>query len=62
MMKLGKNWKVLQYINKKKRPAAEVARDLDERMRKKAREILGSVAKPVMDNAPPLLSLLASNK
>ena len=46
MMKLGSTWEVPRKIKQKKRLPAEVARDLDERMRKKAREILGSVAKP----------------
>ena len=45
MMKLGSTYQVSRYIARKKRPPLEVARDLDERMRKKAREVLGSVAK-----------------
>ena len=45
MMKLGSTYQVSRYIARKKRPPLEVARDLDERMRKKTREALGSVAK-----------------
>ena len=33
MMKLGSRWEVSQYIQRKKRPYAEVAQELDERMR-----------------------------
>ena len=40
MMKLGSRWEVSQYIQRKKRPPAEVAQELDERMRRKARELL----------------------
>ena len=47
MMKLGPRWDVKQNEQGKKRPPAEVARELEERMHKKARELLSrSVAKP----------------
>ena len=45
MMKLGSKWDVRQKIKQKKRPPTEELRDPDERMRKKSREVLGSVAK-----------------
>ena len=42
MMKLGSHWEVKRCNQGKKRPPAEVAQELDERMRKKARELLSS--------------------
>ena len=44
MMNLGTQWEVPQKTQGKKHPPAEVARQLDEAMRKKAKELLGSVA------------------
>ena len=53
MMKLGSRWEVKQWAQGKKRSLAEVAHELDERMRKKARELLSSsVAKPVAVSEP----------
>ena len=42
MLKLGPSWDVPQKIRRKKRPYPDVAQELDERMRKKVEEVLGS--------------------
>ena len=44
MMKLCSSYQVSRYIARKKRPPLEVARDLDEQMRKTTGEVPGSVA------------------
>ena len=48
MLKLGKFWNVLGKVQGQKRPAAEVAREVEESMLKKAKDTLsGSVAELV---------------
>ena len=47
MLKLGKHWNVQGQMKGKKRPAADVAKDLEERMLERGKELLtGSVAQP----------------
>ena len=47
MLKLGQHWNVQGKMKGKKRPAADVAKDLEERMLERGKELLtGSVAQP----------------
>ena len=47
MVKLGQHWNVQGKTKGKKRPAADVAKDLEERMLERGKELLaGSVAQP----------------
>ena len=64
MMKLGSRWEVSQYIQRKKRPPAEVAQELDERMRRKARELLTNRGlKPLLvETSPSVLQMLCSTE
>ena len=64
MMKLGSRWEVSQYIQRKKRPPAEVAQELDERMRRKARELLTNRGlKPfLVETSPSVLQMLCSTE
>ena len=62
MLKLGMRWEVKQMVQRKKRKPAEVAQELDERMRKKARELLTSRGlKPLpVETSPSVLQMLCS--
>ena len=64
MMKLGLRWEVKQKVQGKKREPAEVAQELDERMRKKARELLTSrgLKPPLVETSPSVLQMLCSVK
>ena len=47
MLKLGTLWDVPRHVKGNKRPPAEVAKEVEENMLKKAKKMLiGSVAKP----------------
>ena len=60
MMKLGWRWEVKQKIQGKRREPAEVAQELDERIRKKARELLTSRGlKPLLvEMSPSVLQMI----
>ena len=72
MMKLGSNWGVPQKTQQKKRPPATVAQELDERMLRKARELLtnrGLKPLPVetspslpVETSPSVLQMLCSTE